>query len=151
MKIWIRLHRIFHHKAIVLLSESERLMLIKSLLTAAAPEGLQKHEIFNFKHNTLRPSTILLYSHHGHWTNLLFFLSIRLIWTLWFWSQKDCFEIKYILAITDYGRPVRKLHSLHGRKSNPNPNFLGMAEAYFVCHIGPNFQISLIYALTWCP
>ena len=27
--------------------------------------------------------------------------------------------------------------SLHGRKFNPNPKFLGTAEAYFVCHIGP--------------
>ena len=24
--------------------------------------------------------------------------------------------------------------------------FLGTAEAYFVCHIGPNFQISLTFA-----
>ena len=52
---------------------------------------------------------------------------------------------------TDYGRPVRKLPSLHGRKSNPNPKFLGTAEAYFVCCIGPNFQISLIYVITGCP
>ena len=44
---------------------------------------------------------------------------------------------------TDYGRPVRKLPSLHGRKSNPNPNFIGKAEAYFVCRIGQNIQISL--------
>ena len=46
---------------------------------------------------------------------------------------------------TDYGRPVRKSPSLHGQKSNPNPKFLGTDKAYFVCHIGPNFQISLIY------
>ena len=52
---------------------------------------------------------------------------------------------------TDYGRPVRKLPSLYGQKSNPNPKFLGTAEAYFVCHIGPNFQIFLIYAFTGCP
>ena len=52
---------------------------------------------------------------------------------------------------TDYGHPVKKSPSLHGRKSNPNPKFLGTAEAYFVCHIGPNFQISLIYAFTGCP
>ena len=32
---------------------------------------------------------------------------------------------------TDYGRPVRKSPSLHGLKSNPNPKFIGMAEAYF--------------------
>ena len=43
---------------------------------------------------------------------------------------------------TEYGRP--------GRKFNPNPTFLGTAEAYFVCHIDPNFQISLIYAFIGC-
>ena len=52
---------------------------------------------------------------------------------------------------TDYGRPVKKLPSLQGRKSNPNPKFLGTAEAYFVFHIGPKFQISLIYAFIGCP
>ena len=52
---------------------------------------------------------------------------------------------------TDYGRPVRKSPSLHGRKSNPNPKFIGTAEAYFVCHIGPKFQVSLIYAFIGCP
>ena len=44
---------------------------------------------------------------------------------------------------TDYGHPEAKYHSLHSRKFNPNPKCLGTAEAYFVCHIGPNFQISL--------
>jgi hypothetical protein len=58
---------------------------------------------------------------------------------------------KSIVYVTDYGHPVRKSPSLHGRKSNPNPKFLGTAEAYFVCHIGPSFQISLIYAFTGCP
>ena len=52
---------------------------------------------------------------------------------------------------TDYGRPERKQPSLHGRKLNPNPNFLGMAAAYFFCHIGPIFQISLIYSVIGCP
>ena len=47
---------------------------------------------------------------------------------------------------TDYGRPVRKLTSLDGRKSTPTPKFLGRAEEYFVCQIGSNFHISLIYA-----
>ena len=28
---------------------------------------------------------------------------------------------------------------------------LGTDETYFACHIGPNFQISLIYALIGCP
>ena len=52
-----------------------------------------------------------------------------------------------IASHTDYGRPEGKEPSLHGRKFNPNPKFLGMAAAYFVCHIGPFFQISLIHSL----
>ena len=39
----------------------------------------------------------------------------------------------------DYGCPERK------------QKFLGTAEAYFVCHIGLIFQISLIYAFIGCP
>jgi hypothetical protein len=46
---------------------------------------------------------------------------------------------------------VRKSPSLHDRKSTPTPKFLGTAKAYFVCHVGPNFQISLIYAFIGCP
>ena len=57
-----------------------------------------------------------------------------------------------ILAMNmDYGCPERKLPSLKGRKSTPTAKFLGTAEAYFVCHIDPNFQISLIYAFIGCP
>ena len=43
---------------------------------------------------------------------------------------------------------MRKSPSLHvhGRKSNPNPKFIGTAEAYFVCHIGPKFQNSFVNA-----
>ena len=44
---------------------------------------------------------------------------------------------------TDYGRPERKQHSLHGRKFNRSPKFLGTAEVQFVCHIGPNMQYYL--------
>ena len=52
---------------------------------------------------------------------------------------------------TDNGHPERKKLSLHGRKFNHNPKFLGMAAAYFISHIGPNFQISLIYTFIECP
>ena len=52
---------------------------------------------------------------------------------------------------TDYRRPVRKSSSMHGRKSNSNPKFIGMAEAYFVCQIGPKFQVSWIYTFIGCP
>ena len=48
----------------------------------------------------------------------------------------------------DYGRPLRKLSSLQGQKSNPNPKFLGMAEAYFVCQSVQ--KISLIYVFIRC-
>ena len=60
-------------------------------------------------------------------------------------------SISLLLSSTDYGRPVRKSPSLHGRKSTPTPKILGTTEAYFVCHIGHNFQISLIYAFIGCP
>ena len=61
-----------------------------------------------------------------------------------------CCTYLNLVGNTDFGHPERKQPSLHGRKFNPNPNFLGAAEAYFVCHIGPIFQISLIYALIGC-
>ena len=51
----------------------------------------------------------------------------------------------------NYGHLKRKQPSLHGRKFTPTPKFLGTAKAYFVCHIGPIFQISLIYAFIGCP
>ena len=57
----------------------------------------------------------------------------------------------HIGTFMDYRCQVSKLPSLHGQKSNPNPKFIGMAEAYFVCHIGPKFQVSLIYAFIGCP
>ena len=46
---------------------------------------------------------------------------------------------KYLIKSTDYGRPVWKWPSLHGRKSNRNPKYIDTAKAYFVCHIGTNF------------
>ena len=66
-------------------------------------------------------------------------------------SKKLVTRELFFIQSTDYGHPVRLSASLHGWKSNPNPKFLGIAEAYFVCHIGPKFQISLIYAFIGCP
>ena len=40
--------------------------------------------------------------------------------------------------------------SLHYTAEN-HSHSQSMAEAYFVCHIGPIFQISLIYAFIGCP
>jgi hypothetical protein len=36
-------------------------------------------------------------------------------------------------------------------KSNPNPKLLGLAEAYFLCHNGTKFKISLIHAFIGYP
>ena len=67
--------------------------------------------------------------------------------------QGNCYIslIDNIVWGIDYGHPERKQPSLHGQKFNPNPKFLGTAEAYFVCHIGPIFQICLVYAFIGCP
>ena len=49
----------------------------------------------------------------------------------------------------------RKTSSLHGQRFTPTPKFLSTAQAYFVYHIGPIFQISslgvrsLWHGLTW--
>ena len=59
-------------------------------------------------------------------------------------------KIQIMCKGPDYGRPERKKPSLHGRKFTPTPKFLGTAKAYFVCHFGPIFQISLIYAHIGC-
>ena len=53
--------------------------------------------------------------------------------------------------ITDYGPPERKSPPLNRHKCTPTPKSLDTAKAYFVCHIGPKFQISLIYAFIGCP
>ena len=37
------------------------------------------------------------------------------------------------------------------QKFTLTPKFLGTAETYFVYHISPIFQISLIYAFIGCP
>ena len=65
-------------------------------------------------------------------------------------SYLERWLIMWVL-FADYGRPERKKPSLHGRKFTPTPKFLGTAEAYFVSHFGPIFQISLIYAFIGCP
>ena len=63
-----------------------------------------------------------------------------------YFNQIDWATVLQLVESMDYGRPVRKSISLHGQKSNPNPK-----EEHFVCHISPNFQISLIYAFIGCP
>ena len=63
--------------------------------------------------------------------------------------SKDLMKNSATVLTTDYGHLMRKSPSLHSRKSTPNPKFLGTAEAYFVCHVGPNFQIFFDICLHW--
>ena len=60
--------------------------------------------------------------------------------------------VNQLTPATDYGHTVRKLPSLHGRKSNPNPKFLGTAEAYFVCRpkISDFFHLCLHWVSVVC-
>ena len=58
-------------------------------------------------------------------------------------------QISVTAMYTDYGRPVKKSPSLHGRKSNPNPTFTGMVEAYFVCLIGQKISCFFDLCLHW--
>jgi hypothetical protein len=66
------------------------------------------------------------------------------------WWTSNLFSIiskfKSTICSTEYRHPVRKWPSLLGRKTNPNPKFIVMTETYFVCRIGPYFQVSLNYA-----
>ena len=62
------------------------------------------------------------------------------------------FTNHHLECSTDYRHTQRKQSSLHSQKFNSNPKFLGTAEAYFVCHIGPKFQLLFfIYAFIECP
>ena len=55
----------------------------------------------------------------------------------------------FLTRTTDAQRG-NKLHC-KAENSLPLPKFLDTDKAYFVCHIGPIFQISLIYAFIGCP
>ena len=59
----------------------------------------------------------------------------------------NVWTLEPVVLHTDYGRPERKYPSLHGRKFNTNPKFLGMAKAYFV---GPIFQMFIyLISILW--
>ena len=62
----------------------------------------------------------------------------------------DLFGHKYIV---NHGllTPRDEIVFTARRKFTLTPKCLGTAEPYFVCHISPIFQISLIYAFIGCP
>ena len=79
------------------------------------------------------------------WNKKLRFELVLAVWCSWIsYTLFNCLEHGLRM-------PGKKSPSMHGRKSTPTPKFLGTAEEYFDCHIGPNFQISLIYAFIGCP
>ena len=62
-----------------------------------------------------------------------------------FWST--FYLIIKLVLTTDYGHPERKWPSLHGRKFNPNPKFIG--RSIFCLAHRPNFcpKLSLVWSL----
>ena len=61
-----------------------------------------------------------------------------------------------LLQVVEFTNGLRTPREEIGFNARPkiqshNYKFLGTAEASFVCHIGPIFQILLIYAFIGCP
>ena len=94
------------------------------------------------------------------------YFCLKLEWFIWFFDNykawigplrlldRFCFHRAAhdnTSASMDNGCLMRKSTSPHCQKSTPNPKFLGMAKAYFVCSISPKLQMSLIYAFIGCP
>ena len=78
------------------------------------------------------------------------------LWSAYYFLWKHWYETAMDPRTTD----ARRGNHLHWTAQNPPPPiFLGASKPYFVCHIGPNFQISLWmdpselispqYALLW--
>ena len=57
----------------------------------------------------------------------------------------------FIVFTNQLQMPGEEIAFTEWPKIYSTPKFLGTAKAYFVCHIGPNFQISLIDACIGCP
>ena len=67
---------------------------------------------------------------------ILIFISGKTISLISIYTTQNVIDSpQYMLYTTDYGPPVRKSPSPHGRKSTPTPKFFGSAKAYFVCHM----------------
>ena len=135
-------------------------LLATDIMALAFPNGSKSRMLYH-----LRPETVYLNWGAVIYTklppklqnNILCCQRIAGVWChgigipQWLTGTKHAICLMNMNEGMDYGRPARKSPSLHGRKSNPNPKFIGTAEAYFVCQIGPKFQISLIYAFIGCP
>ena len=74
---------------------------------------------------------------------------LSLLGKLFFWLRahpgpkptvRQFFEKSPMLVVTDYGRLMRKLPSLHGRKSDANPKLLGTAEHISSATSAQNFK-----------
>ena len=65
-----------------------------------------------------------------------------------FLKESGISQIAFEIYFNDHGLQAPREEI--AEKFTPTTKFLGTAKAYFVCHIGPNFQISLIYAFIGC-
>ena len=88
--------------------------------------------------------------------NTFSFRQVHILQKLWLHpnSLKDYLLLEKQMALEFFNHglrtPKEEIAFTVRPKINPNPKFLGTAEAYFVCHIGPIFQISLIYVRSPC-
>ena len=71
-------------------------------------------------------------------------------WLNWMKYGAVSYSLRYRL---DHGlrTPGEEIAFTAQPKIHSTPKFLGTVEAYFVCHIGPEFHVSLIYAFIGCP
>ena len=61
-------------------------------------------------------------------------------------------KVGWPLRLTTRTTDAQRGNGLHYMAKNSLPlKFLGTAKAYFVYHIGPIFQISMIYVFIGCP
>ena len=118
----------------------KRLMVLTIQFSLFFPHHLQPFTVFQYEAPLQAISAIELY-----------YLPDLLFTKVTMGSNSRFFNKSRIHLIHGLRTPREEIPSLNGRKFTPTPKFLVTAEAYFVCHIGPNFQISLIYAFIGCP
>ena len=83
----------------------------------------------------------------------IIFSTLVLICDTLLWTTQYNLDIEAELDLSTHGlrTPGEEIAFTARPKIHSHSQILGTAEAYFVCHIGPKFQISLIYVLIGCP
>ena len=67
------------------------------------------------------------------------------------WVQNESLGRKQTVLLSTDWTPRQEMAFTEQPKIHSHSQILGTTKAYFVCHIGTVFQISLIYAFIGCP